>query len=88
VSNTSASCDSLGIHYEVSKEHGIISVSRWEGGDANRSVPVGDIQYHLFHRDKVRLPGDSEWKVMGEFLKRTRNPFSSYVTILFSCLLL
>jgi hypothetical protein len=83
VRNTTASCDSLGIHYEVSKEYGIISVNRWEGGDLERSVPAGDIQYLFFHQDMIRLPGESEWKVMGEFLRKSRNPFSSYVTILF-----
>jgi hypothetical protein len=78
VCNTTASCDSLGIHYEVSKDHGIISVSRWKGGIPDRNVPAGDIQYHLFHQDKVHLPGDSQWKVMGEFLRGSRNPFSPY----------
>jgi hypothetical protein len=79
VRNTTASCDSLGIHYDVFKEHGIVNVRRWEGGIPNSSVPVGEIEYHFFRRDRIHLAGDSEWRIVGEFLKRSRNPFSSYV---------
>ncbi|PVF94967.1 hypothetical protein CPB86DRAFT_764797 [Serendipita vermifera] len=81
VRNTTASCESLGIHYDVSKEYGIISVHRWESGN-HRKVAVGDIQYLFFRRDRIHLGGESEWKVMGEFLRRSRNPFSSARTFI------
>jgi hypothetical protein len=78
---TTASCDSLGIHYEIDKEHGIVSVKKWDRA-GNRNMPVGDIQYLFFHRDKVHFPNNDDWMPMSQFLKRSSNPLSTYVLLL------
>ncbi|PVF94971.1 hypothetical protein CPB86DRAFT_712097 [Serendipita vermifera] len=78
VRNVTASCDSLGIHYEVSREHddGVITVHRWESL-TNSNVLVGQFKLPFFGRDKVKLAGDPEWRPLGEFLIKKRNPFST-----------
>ncbi|PVF94968.1 hypothetical protein CPB86DRAFT_788550 [Serendipita vermifera] len=79
--NTTASCDSLGIHYEIEKEQGIVSVKKWDR-QGNRNVPVGDIQYLIFGHDKIHMSGEDEWNRMSHFLKRSSKPFSSARTFI------
>ena len=71
VYNTTLSCDSLGIHYDVvkSSETGIITVTRWESG-ADTNHFVAEIRYPLTSPDMVRLRGQTEWVKRIDFLKR------------------
>ncbi|CAG7852275.1 SubName: Full=Uncharacterized protein {ECO:0000313/EMBL:CCA72330.1} [Serendipita indica DSM 11827] len=71
VYNTTLSCDSLGIHYDVTKssDTGIITVTRWESS-TNTNHFVAEFCYPLASPDKVRLGGQTEWMKRGEFLKR------------------
>ncbi|CCA71146.1 hypothetical protein PIIN_05081 [Serendipita indica DSM 11827] len=79
--NTTFSCDSMGIHYDVSKEGDIVSIYRWES-KSNQKVLVGQIQFHLVSlnlNDKVRIGENGEWKKRkdvltldgGNFIART-----------------
>lgn len=54
VKNTTFSCDSLGIHYEISKQNGVITANRWDGS-TNTNTTVGEIQYPLLSRDRIKL---------------------------------
>ncbi|PVF94964.1 hypothetical protein CPB86DRAFT_739540, partial [Serendipita vermifera] len=83
--NTTASCDSLGIHYDISQGgHGkddkkVIHVQRWQSAD-NRNVLVGEIRLRDFHHDEIRLPtgsgGVGEWRLMADVFKKSSNPLS------------
>jgi hypothetical protein len=77
VRNTTASCDSLGIHYEVSNEHlnGTVRVHRWESA-TNTNVLVGEFKLPIFQYDKIKLARDPEWRPMRDFLIRRKNPLS------------
>ncbi|CAG7852295.1 SubName: Full=Uncharacterized protein {ECO:0000313/EMBL:CCA71140.1} [Serendipita indica DSM 11827] len=77
VRNTTLSCDSMGIHYEVSKssQTGIVSVHRWES-TSNQNVLAGEIEFHWFSADLLRM-GDGEWRRRKDLLaNEERNPMS------------
>jgi hypothetical protein len=69
VRNTTVNCDSLGIHYEVSKSNGVVTISRWESS-SNRNVVVGQFEFFWFKNDKIRLGATGAWRPLGEVLRR------------------
>lgn len=70
VRNTTVRCDSLGIYYEVSESHGIVTVKRWDSPN-NASVVVGEFELFTFKKDKIRLGGErGEWGLLQDVLHR------------------
>ncbi|CAG8684738.1 5461_t:CDS:2 [Acaulospora colombiana] len=61
VKNTTLGCDSLGIHYEVSKskDDGIVSVARWDW-HTDQSVTIGQFRLPLFSKDQIKLARDTK----------------------------
>lgn len=77
VRNTTVSCDSLGIHYEISKSQGIVTVKRWDS-PTNTSIVVGEFELPIFKRDRIRLGGDKgEWRLLDEVLYKNRGSIFS-----------
>ncbi|PVF94974.1 hypothetical protein CPB86DRAFT_623049 [Serendipita vermifera] len=64
ISNTTAACDSLGIHYTVTKGR----VERWDK-ETNENVFVGQLKLFAL-KPKIKLPSDADWKPIGEFMSR------------------
>jgi hypothetical protein len=77
IRNTTLSCDSLGIHYTVSKTGGVISLARWDS-ETNSNVTAGEIEFRLLEKDKIRIGQDGEWQSMKEYLSR-ENVISRYL---------
>lgn len=71
VCNTTISCDSLGIYYEVSKPKGdkTITVERWRK-DTNTNVLIGQFCLPILAEGTIKLAGDQVWRTMEEFLRR------------------
>ncbi|KAG8810487.1 hypothetical protein FRC18_004023 [Serendipita sp. 400] len=79
VRNTTFSCDSLGIHYDVSrnKESGVVTVQRWDS-TTDSNVFVGEFYLSWFKPDRVRMGPDGQWMSKKRFLyKEGRNPISA-----------
>ncbi|PVF93498.1 hypothetical protein CPB86DRAFT_790063 [Serendipita vermifera] len=74
VRNTAITCDSLGIHYEVSEKHGVVSVARWDR-NINRHVTVGQFRLPFFSKDKIRLSDDPEWRPLKLVLYKREDKF-------------
>ncbi|KAG8863048.1 hypothetical protein FRC20_010901 [Serendipita sp. 405] len=84
VRNTTFSCDSLGIHYDVSrnKESGVVTVQRWDS-TTDSNVFVGEFYLSWFKPDRVRMGPDGQWMSKKRFLyKEGRNPISAYVSFI------
>ena len=81
VRNTTLSCDSMGIHYEVSKskQTGVVSIRRWESA-TNQNTLVGEIEFHWFAADMLRLGGNAQWERRKDILSNEgKNPLARYV---------
>jgi len=63
VRNTTVSCDSLGLHYDVSQSNGVVTVARWESA-GNKNIVVGQFELPHFRKDKVRLGEIGEWRLL------------------------
>ncbi|PVF94956.1 hypothetical protein CPB86DRAFT_712048 [Serendipita vermifera] len=75
--NTAISCDSLGIHYEVSDEDGTTSLHKWNS-EKNENALIGHFQVPRLSSDKIKWPGQDEWKPLDTFMgKPTKNPFAT-----------
>jgi hypothetical protein len=85
IRNTTASCDSLGIHYNVTKEeYGLNAIRRVEKWDkeTNKNVLIVEFKLPGFGLDKIKWPGDTEWKPMSDFLAMSSDVLSySYVSL-------
>ncbi|PVF94973.1 hypothetical protein CPB86DRAFT_800088 [Serendipita vermifera] len=69
--NTTASCDSLGIHYTFSAEgfpDVVTRIERWDR-ETNQNVLVAQIQVGEW-KDGIRWAGDSDWRPLEEFMWR------------------
>jgi hypothetical protein len=69
IRNTTLSCDSLGIHYTVSKTGGVISLARWDS-ETNSNITVGEIEFRLLEKHRIRVGQDGEWQLMKDFLSK------------------
>ncbi|PVF93500.1 hypothetical protein CPB86DRAFT_107651 [Serendipita vermifera] len=69
VKNTTVKCDSLGIHYDVSAKHGIVSVTRWDSS-TDQMVPIGQFHLPVVGKDQVKLAKDAEWRPLNEVLHK------------------
>ncbi|PVF94975.1 hypothetical protein CPB86DRAFT_623050 [Serendipita vermifera] len=72
-------CDSLGIHYNIAKEKfGLNAVRRVEKWDkeTNQNVLVAEFKLPGFGLDKIKWPGDTDWRPMSEFLAMSSEAFS------------
>lgn len=72
IRNNTITCDSLGIHFELSRDRdsGVISVRRWDSA-ADVMNLVGQVKFHLWVRNEVRMGGEeAQWSVSKEFLRR------------------
>ncbi|PVF94969.1 hypothetical protein CPB86DRAFT_788551 [Serendipita vermifera] len=70
VSNTTATCDSLGIHYDISKvNHRVVSVKKWDR-TINQDLTVGEFKFHFFRRNQIRMRGDGKWMPITDFLRK------------------
>ena len=85
VRNTTLSCDSMGIHYEVSKlkqeKDSVVSVHRWES-TTNQNTLIGQIEFHWFAPDRLRLmgTGNDGWQRRKDILNNQEsNPLSRCV---------
>ncbi|PVF94965.1 hypothetical protein CPB86DRAFT_788542 [Serendipita vermifera] len=68
--NTTASCDSLGIHYEISTtQDRVIHVHKWDSKN-DQYVPVGELKFYVFKQDEIRMPGETEWRPMIDIFKK------------------
>ncbi|KIM25624.1 hypothetical protein M408DRAFT_314841 [Serendipita vermifera MAFF 305830] len=67
VCNTTIACDSLGIHYTVSKKNAITTLTRWDS-ETDSNVFVGEFERRNFQTHKIRIGQDGEWQVLKEFL--------------------
>ncbi|KAG8807516.1 hypothetical protein FRC17_004423 [Serendipita sp. 399] len=76
--NTTFSCDSLGLHYEVTgtTKHGLTTVDRWDSS-RNQNVFVGSFRLPIFKRDVMKMGANGEWMRRDQFLHKVgKNPFS------------
>lgn len=80
IRNTVASCDSLGIHYDITKEKDsdIITVRRWDK-TTDQNVWVGQLKMYYFERDMIRIKEDGDFATLGTFVPRHGSIFSRYV---------
>jgi hypothetical protein len=69
IRNTALSCDSLGIHYTVSKTGRVISLARWDS-ETNSNITVGEIEFLLLEKSRIRVGQDGEWQLMKDFLSK------------------
>lgn len=76
VRNTTAACDSLGIHYDISKPKDAVQVKRWNS-NTNGNGLVGEFKLPIFSRDVIRFNSDEEWVPLKTFLVRSGNIFST-----------
>ncbi|KIM23760.1 hypothetical protein M408DRAFT_332137 [Serendipita vermifera MAFF 305830] len=69
--NTTISCDSLGIHYTVSKKSftSPTVLTRWDS-ETNTNVFVGEFDRRPFKTHRIRIGEDGEWQVLTEFLHK------------------
>jgi hypothetical protein len=74
VRNTTITCDSLGIHYEVTSKHGVVSIARWDR-NINRNVTIGQFVLPFWSKDKIRLGDDSQWRPLKEVLYKRQGDF-------------
>lgn len=74
IRNHTRSCDSLGIHYIVSKAGRITSLSRWEG-QKNSNAVVGELELPFFRRDRIRVGSNGQWQPLRDYLNKS-NIFS------------
>lgn len=72
VCNTTLSCDSLGIHYTVSKTGSITTLTRWDS-ESNSNVFVGEFDRPIFKKHKIRVGQDGEWQDLSKFLYKGEN---------------
>jgi hypothetical protein len=71
VYNTAISCDSLGIHYQLSKANGIVSLTRWDPA-SNSNVLAGQYQFNHLSKSRIKM-GDNDdgtWMNMKDLLFR------------------
>jgi hypothetical protein len=87
IRNTTASCDSLGIHYNITKEeYGLNAIRRVEKWDkeTNNNVLIVEFKLPGFGLDKIKWPWDTEWKPMSDFLAMSSDALSySYISLPF-----
>ncbi|CAG8782336.1 17241_t:CDS:2, partial [Acaulospora colombiana] len=77
--NTTASCDSLGIHYEITTtDDRVIHVHKWDK-KSHVNVLVGEMKFYVFKKDEIRLPGDAEWRPMVDLYRKASSFFVMYV---------
>ncbi|KAG8806369.1 hypothetical protein FRC17_005058 [Serendipita sp. 399] len=79
VRNNTISCDSLGIHYDVSRntETNVITVQRWDS-ESNAFFFVGEFHLFAFKHDQIRMGSNGEWMLKRDYLyKEGSNPISS-----------
>jgi hypothetical protein len=76
IRNTTIACDSLGIHYEVSKQDDIIQVKRWNS-KADDSVLIAEFKLSIFSKDVIRFSPDEEWMPVTDFMPRSGNIFTT-----------
>ncbi|KIM19765.1 hypothetical protein M408DRAFT_334275 [Serendipita vermifera MAFF 305830] len=69
VRNTTISCDSLGIHYTVSKAEKIVSLSRWDV-TANSNVVVGEFELPSFRKDRIKVGPMGQWQPMRNYFDK------------------
>ncbi|KIM19768.1 hypothetical protein M408DRAFT_334276 [Serendipita vermifera MAFF 305830] len=69
VRNTTISCDSLGIHYTVSKGDKIVSLSRWDN-TTNSDMVVGEFELPFFKKDRIKVGPDGEWQPMRDYFDK------------------
>jgi hypothetical protein len=70
ICNTTASCDSLGIYYEITKTAllgGTRRIEKWDR-ESNENILVSEIKMPAFSQNTVKFAGDEDWKPMTHFL--------------------
>jgi hypothetical protein len=88
-SHTTASCDSLGIHYQMNKclrnypfrhMNKIVEVSRRDRKTHPYTAAVAKLEYNAYLEDKIGYYdyGIYNWHPMVSFAKKDRNPFRMY----------
>jgi hypothetical protein len=78
--NTTISCDSLGLHYELSDEDGTTTLKKWDSGK-NENALIAQFQIPRLSSDKIKFPDDSDWQGLTTFMgKPSSNPFATYVS--------
>lgn len=74
VHDTTAECDSMGVHYTVSTTKGVTTLTRWDS-KTNSEIHIGQCDLSIFKPDKVRLGEAGEWEPLANFLSRTQSHF-------------
>lgn len=68
--NNTIECDSLGIHYDLTEDGRVRYIRRWHR-DTNTYMPVGQIRFHHFKRDELRIGNDdAPWSLAKDFVRR------------------
>lgn len=67
IRDTTVTCDSLGIHYNVSKSGRIISLSRWDSTTGS-DVLVGQFELPFMSKDKVRIGPNGQWQPLNKYI--------------------
>lgn len=83
VRNTIIACDSLGIHYDVSRtgpSGGIVCVQRWDSS-TDTSTAVAEFEFRTFSKSQIKL-GDAalredRWSNMVDILMKEGNMLSA-----------
>ncbi|KIM32071.1 hypothetical protein M408DRAFT_63396 [Serendipita vermifera MAFF 305830] len=70
IRNTTITCDSLGIHYNVSKTGRIISLSRWDSKN-NLDVTVGEFELPFFKKDRIKVGPNGQWQDMRDYFDKS-----------------
>ncbi|KAG8781585.1 hypothetical protein FRC20_006901 [Serendipita sp. 405] len=79
VRDTTLSCDSLDIRYEVShsRSGSITTVQKWDRS-INKHTTVGEFRLPFFFRDTIRVQNETEWHPLKGFLfKEGRRIFNT-----------
>jgi hypothetical protein len=88
-SHTTASCDSLGIHYQINKSlrnypfrhtNKIVEVSRRDSKTHPYTAAVAKLEYNAYLEDRIGYYGYGiyNWHSMASFAKKDRTPFRMY----------
>ena len=77
IRNTTLDCDSLGIHYQVVSDSGLLTTGkntqlrRWDS-QSNQQVTIAEWERHSFQSDVFRFPARGESVPVSTFMTKKR----------------